>query len=121
VNEPMTSPEKLSQKINDLWQKHLPLMQSRIETIRRAVDAARNNRLTQDLRAEAVQSAHKLAGALGTFSLECASDDALEIERLLTNQFPAEDDAGAILDELLERVNQAINGRGTGSDAMERA
>ena len=79
----MTSADKLSKQIDDLWQKHLPLMRSRIETIQRAVDAIRNNRLTQDARTDAARDAHKLAGSLGTFGLRSASDAATELERLL--------------------------------------
>ena len=79
----MTSADKLGKQIDDLWQKHLPLMRSRIETIQRAVDAIRNNRLTQDGRTDAARDAHKLAGSLGTFGLRSGSDAATELERLL--------------------------------------
>src|SRR5215813_5790670 len=79
----MTSPEDFAKKLDELWRKHLPLMRSRIETIHSALEAVRDNRLTPNLRAEAAQEAHKLAGSLGTFG-HAGSDAAAEIQRLLS-------------------------------------
>jgi HPt (histidine-containing phosphotransfer) domain-containing protein len=107
----MTSSEKLSAQIDDLWQKHLPLMRSRIETIQSALDALRKNRLGEDLRDKAKESAHKLAGSLGTFGLRHASDDASEIERLLTHPVPTNDNAIRVLDRHVTRLNDAIDSR----------
>lgn len=106
----MTSADKLSEQLQNLWQKHLPLMQSRVATIRVAIDALRQNRPTQEIR-EAKEAAHKLAGSLGTFGLENASRNALEIERLLTNNV-GDRDNGALLDHHLTQIKQAIDSRG---------
>jgi HPt (histidine-containing phosphotransfer) domain-containing protein len=105
----MKPPDKLSGEIDHLWHKYLPVMRSRIETIQLAVDAIRGNRLTPDLRADAKQSAHNLAGSLGTFGLEHASSDALEIEWRLAEPMGA--DGIVALDEQLARVKQAIETR----------
>jgi HPt (histidine-containing phosphotransfer) domain-containing protein len=106
----MTSPEQLNKEINDLWQKHLPLMRSRIETIQLAVDALRKSRLTQDLRAEAAREAHNLAGSLGTFGLEHGSEAATEIEKLLSegssDSVPAEK-----LSRYLDKVKSQVNSK----------
>ena len=107
----MTSADKLSEQLQNLWQKHLPLMQSRVATIRVAIDALRQNRLTQEIRATAKEAAHKLAGSLGTFGLESASRDALEIERLLTNNV-GDRGNGALLDQYLTQIKHAIDSRG---------
>jgi HPt (histidine-containing phosphotransfer) domain-containing protein len=116
----MTSADKLGKQIDDLWQKHLPLMRSRIETIRLAVDATHNNRLTQDTRIAAKDAAHKLAGSLGTFGLEYASVDALEIERLLTDDAWIGENP-TLLDQHLARIKQAIYNRGNDAGSTARA
>lgn len=104
----MTSPDTLRKQLDDLWQKHFPVIRSRIEAIQLAVDALRNNRLTQDLRAEAAREAHKLAGALGTFGLQSGSDAATEIEKLFSggssDSVPAEK-LSAYLDTVKTQVN----------------
>ena len=107
----MTSADKLQKQIDDLWQKHLPLTRSRIETVELAFDALRNNRLTEDLRVEAAREAHKLAGALGTFGLHRGADAATEIEKLLSggssDSVPAEK-LSAYLDTVKTQVNSKL-------------
>lgn len=105
----MKPTDKLIEEIDNLWHKYLPVMRSRIEAIQLAVDAIRGNRLTPDLCAEAKQSAHNLAGSLGTFGLERASSDALEIERRLAEPMGA--NGIVAIDERLTRLKQAIETR----------
>ena len=107
----MTSREQLNKEINDLWQKHLPLMRSRIETIQLAVDALRKSRLTQDLRAEAAREAHNLAGSLGTFGLQSGSDAAAEIEGLLSSRDALSDVELDRIKQLLERLSDDADRR----------
>lgn len=107
----MNSGEKLSKQIDELWLKHLPLMQSRVETIRVAAEALLQGQLNEEIRASAKDAAHKLAGSLGTFSLESASRDAVEIERLLADDLIS-DYNSALLEQPLARISQAIDERG---------
>jgi HPt (histidine-containing phosphotransfer) domain-containing protein len=104
----MTSPDKLSKQLDDLWRKHFPLIRSRIEIIQLAVDALHNNRLTHELQVEAAREAHKLVGALGTFGLLSGSDAATQIEKLLSEEssdsVPAEK-LRAYLDTVKSQVN----------------
>lgn len=104
----MKTTDKLSGEIDDLWHKHLPVVRSRIETIQLAVEAIRSNRLTPDLRADAKQSAHNLAGSLGTFGLERGSEAASEIEKLLSkgsSDFVPAEELSRYLDKVKSQVN----------------
>jgi len=112
----MTSAYKLSEQINNLWQKHLPLMKSRIETIQLAVTGLQEGRLPQDIRVASKQAAHKLAGSLGTFGLEAASSEASEIEQLLTDELSAAN--ATELSQRLTRIKQAIDQRGCDSSTV---
>lgn len=81
----MTSAEELHARLQELWRKHLPVMKSRLATVDRALEALNRGELTHKLRFEAAENAHKLAGSLGTFSLQSGSDAAGEIERLFSS------------------------------------
>jgi len=107
----MNSADNLRKQIDELWLKYLPLMQSRIETIRVAAEALLQGRLTEEIRIAAKDAAHKLAGSLGTFSLESASRDVVEIERLLADDLIS-DYNSALLEQPLARISQAIDERG---------
>ena len=112
----MTAADNLREQIDDLWQKHLPLMQSRVETIQLAINALQNDRLSEDVRVAAKEAAHKLAGSLGTFGLENASDDASQIERLLAGDVSAGNNT-RVIDQYLSRIKQAIDIRGRSANS----
>ena len=77
---------KLNQKLQELWQKYLPEMVARLEVIHSAIEALSRGNLTDALRNEAAQAAHKLAGSLGTFGVHQGTIAAQEIERLLSEK-----------------------------------
>ena len=106
----MNSGETLKQQVEELWQKHLPLMLSRLDVLARAIDGLSRGVIHGDLKMQAAAEAHKLAGSLGTFGLEAASDSALCIERLLaTHSTPTNEAAG--LAEHLRIVRESIHSR----------
>ena len=115
----MTSPDKLHRAIDDLWHKHLPLMQSRIEMIRKGLDALRADQLGENLRTQAARSAHHLAGSLGTFGLQSGSDAATEIEKMLSRESAIQHNDAVLLDTYLMQVRQAVDGRRKASDTKE--
>jgi HPt (histidine-containing phosphotransfer) domain-containing protein len=80
----MTTPNELNQKVQVLWQKYLPEMLARWEVIHSAIEALSHGKLTDVLRNEAAQAAHKLAGSLGTFGLQVGSEIGTEIEHLFS-------------------------------------
>lgn len=63
-----------------LWQRVRPLVEERLATIELAATAAP---LTEELRKEAANSAHKLAGSLGMYGYDEGTRVAREIEILL--------------------------------------
>jgi len=53
---------------------------ARLETVEIALKALNQGTLSENLRAQAAQAAHKLVGSLGTFGMDAASAAAREIE-----------------------------------------
>ena len=109
----MTLPDKLSKEIDELWCKNLSLVYSRIETIRSAIESLKRDQLTEDFRTKATREAHSLAGSLGTFGLQTASDAAAEIERAFQSSIKRDDALG--VGKYLAQIKQAVDGRRTDS------
>jgi HPt (histidine-containing phosphotransfer) domain-containing protein len=68
----------------DLWQRNLPLIEHRMAVLERAASGP----LTEELRAEAVDVAHKLAGSLGMFGYEEGTLIARNLELILESPSP---------------------------------
>jgi len=76
--------DKTAQLLETLWQKNLPIFHERMAILQQASDElSRTHSLTQELRAEAASTAHKLAGALGMFGFPKGTDLARQMEHLL--------------------------------------
>jgi HPt (histidine-containing phosphotransfer) domain-containing protein len=69
--------------LSRLWQRSLPLLLERLAVLDAAATASRAGTLTPDLRARAIDEAHKLAGSLGMFGYPDGTDLARKIELLL--------------------------------------
>ena len=96
----MTTGDDLSKSLDQLWQKHLPETKSRLEILERALHTLTQGELSQELRLEGVQAAHKLAGSLGSFGLRSSSEKATEIELLLEKQHFDESDISTLVEHL---------------------
>ena len=67
-----------------IWQRQVPQTRHRIQVLRKAADMLSETRTIEpDLRAEALDIAHKLAGSLGMFGYGDATDHARGVEREL--------------------------------------
>lgn len=110
----MNTADKINKQLDLLWAKFLPQMHSRINAIQRAIDAWHDNASSPYLRKEAAEAAHKLAGSLGTFGLNPASDDAVQVERLLSAEFYSEE-TRALLEDHFARIKKAIESRSRNS------
>jgi HPt (histidine-containing phosphotransfer) domain-containing protein len=66
-----------------LWQRSLPLLRERLALLHAAATAAHTGTLSTDLRARAIDEAHKLTGSLGMFGYPDGTDIARKIELLL--------------------------------------
>src|SRR5580692_4332634 len=69
--------------LHKLWQRSLPLLRERLALLDAAANAARSGTLSADLRAQAIDDAHKLTGSLGMFGYPDGTDVARKIELLL--------------------------------------
>jgi HPt (histidine-containing phosphotransfer) domain-containing protein len=104
----MSSADELSKKLDQTWQKMLPLMLRRLEVIQRAHQALTHGRLTEALRIESANEAHKLAGSLGVFGRQDGSAAALEIERILSSEETQDEKSLAVLNDHLEGLERTI-------------
>lgn len=72
----------LSAVIDSMWEKFLPEIRNRAQTLEDAAHSAAAGKLSQTEREAAQAAAHKLAGTLGTFGLGRGTKLARELERM---------------------------------------
>jgi HPt (histidine-containing phosphotransfer) domain-containing protein len=96
--------DKTAALLATLWVKNLPIVEERLGTLERAAAAAVSGGLSDELRGEAAQTAHKLAGALGMYGYDEGTRIARELEALLSSEGP---DA-ARLGELVRELRKAV-------------
>jgi DNA-binding response OmpR family regulator/HPt (histidine-containing phosphotransfer) domain-containing protein len=70
----------LPQILTDIWNRHYAQILDRVASIDRAIVTLEDRSLTPEIRHQAWQSAHTLAGTLGTFGLPLGSQIAKQIE-----------------------------------------
>lgn len=75
--------QKFQQGMNQLWQQYQRLMSQRLASVQAAAKAIETGSLSPQVRQEAAQAAHKLAGVLGMFERETGTLWAREIEQIL--------------------------------------
>lgn len=107
----MSSADELRKKLDQTWQKMLPLMLQRLEVIRRVHKDLSDGKLSESLRAEGAQEAHKLAGSLGVFGMKDGSNMASEIEQILSSEKELERNAVAQLGDRLDKLRDKIKAR----------
>ncbi|WP_310425273.1 response regulator [Chamaesiphon sp. VAR_48_metabat_135_sub] len=69
--------------LTDIWNRHYAQILDRVASIDLVINALEDRSLTTEIRHQAWQSAHTLAGTLGTFGLSLGSQIAKQIESLL--------------------------------------
>lgn len=84
MNSAATKPGDVArQLITALWDRSLPIIYERLNTLDMACQAAVLDELTPAIRSSAADTAHKLAGSLGMFGYPRGTELAREIEHLL--------------------------------------
>jgi len=83
-----TAAEKTAALLAALWQRNRPLVEERVAVLDRAAEAASAGTLTLELREEAAETAHKLAGSLGMYGFPQGTRVARELEVLLDYRTP---------------------------------
>lgn len=67
-----------------IWKKNLPQTRERLALLQRAAEQlGTTHTIDDDLRADALSTAHKMAGSLGMFGLHSATEAARAIENSL--------------------------------------
>lgn len=100
--------ESLRAAVRGLWERRRESVLERVETIERAVEAARRGPLAEPLRQLAESEAHKLAGSAGSFGFAHASELAGELESLLGT--PAAASHAGRLTELIVALRRELEG-----------
>jgi HPt (histidine-containing phosphotransfer) domain-containing protein len=77
-------PDDLQAAILAIWQKSIPQCRSRLALLQKASDDLASSRTIEpEQRTEAIAVAHKLAGSLGMFGFNDATDHARDIQENL--------------------------------------
>lgn len=81
----LTLPQQKLASVNQILKRYQETFAKRVTVLEEVVTALRSGNLSQTLHQNAIQEAHKLAGALGSFGYEKGSLLAQTIEYLLRN------------------------------------
>ena len=90
--------------LSAVWDQYRDSILERVVVLERAVGALVRGSLPESLRAEAERSAHKLAGALGTFGFTIGSENAREIELILESTQTLGPNRASVLSELVSEL-----------------
>jgi HPt (histidine-containing phosphotransfer) domain-containing protein len=101
----------LSEALDRMWARFLPDIRDRISVLEAAAEAAAANRLTAQLREEAHATAHKLAGALGTFGLMRGTDLARRFEAEFSDEPGPNQSQGKALVVVAAEIREMIENR----------
>ncbi|MGQ4649626.1 response regulator [Lyngbya aestuarii] len=101
--------------VTGVWERVKEKFANRIVVIEQATTAILNNALKEELRQQAEQEAHKLAGSLGMFDLDEGSRLAREIERLFQAEKALNHHQKQYLSEIVvllrQELQKAISGK----------
>lgn len=79
---------KISNLLKSLWERNLSVLHARLDILDQAASAAASGRLTESVRAEALEIAHKFSGSLGMFGHHQATEIVRQIEQILDAPTP---------------------------------
>ena len=107
--DPQSQEQKLQTMISALWERSRHTVVERAALLRTAGELLVDNRLDQATQRHAVDSAHKLAGVLGTFGLPRGTDLAREAEELFGQSMPPSKPEIERLQVLLAELTRLID------------
>jgi HPt (histidine-containing phosphotransfer) domain-containing protein len=103
--QPNPQPQsETSRALAEIWRRNQPLVLDRLLILEHAAQAAQQDILHADLRADAASVAHKLAGSLGMFGFPEGTRLAREIETMLESRT----EQAARLTELTAHLRQSL-------------
>jgi HPt (histidine-containing phosphotransfer) domain-containing protein len=80
--------EKTASLLASLWLRNRPLIEERLALLDQAASSAAAGMLFEELREEAADTAHKLAGSLGMYGYDHGTRIARQLELLLDYPTP---------------------------------
>jgi len=104
--------------VTEVWEQAKEKFSNRITLIEQATTAMLNHVLKEELRQQAEQEAHKLAGSLGMFDLDEGSRLAREIERLFQAEKTLNHKQKQYLSEIVVMLRQELQ-RATSEESLE--
>lgn len=106
----MTAPDdEMAAVVARVWARVRPTALERLDRVIAAVDALTGDELDQGGRRAAIEDAHKLTGALGTYGHPDGSDIARRAERVLEDGASADAELSGLrreLEELRDRISR---------------
>ena len=96
--------DKTAALLAKLWVKIQPIVEERLAVLDHASAAAGQGRLPDELRVEARNNAHKLAGSLGMYGFDEGTRVARELEQMLDAGAPDPARLGGLVAELRAAV-----------------
>ncbi|MGB9228867.1 MAG: Hpt domain-containing protein [Terracidiphilus sp.] len=101
----------LSEALDRMWARFLPDIRDRISVLEAAAEAAAANDLSAHQREDAHATAHKLAGALGTFGLMRGTDLARRFEAEFSSEPGPDQSQGKALVAVAAEIRAMIENR----------
>lgn len=105
----------LSQAIDHLWNRFLPDIKERVAVLESAANAVAAGRLSAEKREEAESVAHKLAGILGTFSLDRGTILARDLEMTFSREESPGPGDGERLASIVAEIRTMVENRPSSS------
>jgi len=100
--------EQYLEFLNQLWITTKPKSLEQLAVLFQALRKLQSGELDPQLQGQAYQTAHKLAGTLGTLGLEIAMQLCRQLENLLNNQISLKKPQSEILEALVFALEQSI-------------
>jgi HPt (histidine-containing phosphotransfer) domain-containing protein len=100
----MNANDKTASLLSALWLRNRPVVDARLDALDRAAACAAAGSLTEEVREDAADTAHKLAGSLGMYGFPQGTRLARELELLL--DYPTPDPAR--ISSLALQLRQAL-------------
>jgi HPt (histidine-containing phosphotransfer) domain-containing protein len=95
---------KINALLESLWKRGLPLVRERLDLLERASASANAGELSEEVRIEAVEAAHKFSGSLGMFGFDRGTEIARQIEQILSASPVASSRFAALVRDLRETL-----------------
>jgi HPt (histidine-containing phosphotransfer) domain-containing protein len=109
ASEEQSQEQKMHSMISALWERSRHTVAERAQLLQSAGELWNDNRLDAATKLRAVDSAHKLAGVLGTFGLPRGTDLAREAEGLFGQSTPPDKAEIERLQVLLAELTRLID------------